>query len=144
MNNVYFTYNGKQIPILFTYKTTKKDIPKRFGLNLLQIFTSDEETDKLAKDLVFDDEKTLDLMKYFIEYSCDEELDEDEFLDKVTPESLHQFREGFWVALANFSGPLKMNSVNQIWAELKKKLKDVNLSVMVNSTNSLSESSAGE
>jgi hypothetical protein len=141
---VYFKYDGKQIPILFTYKTTKKDIPKRFGLNLLQIFTSDEETDKLAKDLVFDDEKTLDLMKYFIEYAQDIELDEDEFLDKISPESVHQFREGFWTALANFSGPLKMNSVNQIWTELKKKLKDVNLSVMVNSTSSPSESSAGE
>lgn len=137
---VGFKFKDTTIPLAFNYRITKKEIPKRFGINLLQVFTSDEETNKLAQDLVFDDEKTLDLMKFFISESRPELVeDEDDFLDNVNPQNVHQFREVFWEAYANFSGPLKRSAVIQIWDELKKKMKNPNLLLTAISQPSASE-----
>jgi len=118
-----FTFDGKRIPIVINMKMVVGELNKKFNLNVLGMFASDILVEQTMRELVFEDEKTLQLMHFFLEkevtISYDSMLNKMENLDV-----LDEFREAFWAAIVNFSGPLKKQALLEIWQIFKRELKE--------------------
>jgi hypothetical protein len=131
---ITFEFNNLTYPIKLTYGVSLNVLPQRFGINLSKIFTDPEMASQTLQNLTFDDEKTLQLMWYFIEPTAS--MDYDEFLEKITPKELENFREMFWAAVVNFSGSLKKNILLQMWDDFKREVKKADLMKMTSEASS--------
>ena len=138
MATVYFELKGKKYPIEINYTQALKILPEKFGINLAKVFTSGEEAASTMEILVLDDEKSLALAWHYIEPTAS--FDEEQFLTDMNGSLLDQFREDFWAAVVNFTGPLKRNLMREMWEQFKRDLKKVDLQTET-STASPSDSS---
>jgi hypothetical protein len=132
---------GKEFPIKLTYGMAIRDLPEKFGLQPLRLFSDQMVAQEMMTTLVLNDEKALSLMWYFVQPNVS--ITFDDFLDKVSPDELNSFVEVFWEALSNFSGPLKRPIMLTLWEDFKKSLRDPE-SMKEKSTESASELSPGE
>ena len=132
---IKFQFDRQEYPINITYYDAIKVLPEKFGISLTKIFTSEDEAQQTMQSLVIDDEKTLALAWHYVHETAS--FEEDEFLRKITGKDLEQFREDFWSAVVNFSGPLKRNLLREIWNQFKRDLK---AAVLPNETSNASPS----
>lgn len=75
--------------------------------------------------LALDDERTLDLLWFYLEETA--AFDKDDFLKTVEAKDLDRFRDDFWSAVVNFSGPLKKNLMMELWDQFKRDIKKADL-----------------
>ncbi len=122
-----FEFRDKRYPINLTYLEAIKVLPSKFSISLTKIFTDGDAAAETMQRLILDDEKTLDLAWHYIEPTY--EYDFDDFLGKITSKDLDRFREDFWAAVVNFSGPLKKNLLMEMWSQFKRDLKKAELTV---------------
>lgn len=128
MEQAVFELAGKRYQVQITMSDAYKELPKRFGLELLKMFANEEKCQETMQELIFDEDKTLHLMHMYIErqngmMTFDTMLEQ---LENLTV--LDSFRDAFWAAIVNFSGPLKKQVLIQIWEQFKKELKEVRTS----------------
>lgn len=117
-----FEFDGKKIPIELDVKMVMGDLAKKFDLRILSMFTDDTIVEAAMRKLVFHDEETLKLMHYFIEKQTS--MSYDSMCNKMTNlDILDEFREAFWAAVVNFSGPLKKQALLEIWKMFKDELR---------------------
>lgn len=129
-----FELNKIKYPIEINYFESIKVLPQKFGVSLTRMFVDQDEAVSTMESLILDDEKTLALAWYYVERTATG-IDEDDFLRTMTGKDLERFREAFWQAVVNFSGPLKRPLMEEIWKQFKKDLKSPEL------LNTISESS---
>ena len=115
-----YTFMGKEYPIVieipqaFTFKA-------EFGVNLLKIFEGDN-MNELTVTLALDDEKIIEIWWWFIgkKMGSDAQARENA-IDKLTRESLNEFKEALWAAIVNFSDP----AMKPALIELKQRLPEL-------------------
>lgn len=118
-----FTFDGKKITVRITMPMVLGDLTKRFNLNLLTMFADDSMVEQAMRHLVFHDEETLQLMHFFIEKETT--MSYQAMLERMTNlDVLDEFREAFWAAVVNFSGPLKKQALMEIWQMFKTELRN--------------------
>lgn len=120
-----FEFKGKEYPIKISYWEAITVLPEKFGISLTKVFTDGDAATETMQNLVLDDEKTLELAWFYIEPTA--AFDKEDFYKQITGKDLEQFREDFWSAVVNFSGPLKKNLLMEIWTEFRKELKAAKL-----------------
>lgn len=118
---IYFEFRGKKYPITINYLESLRTLPEKFNINLTKIFTDGEAAAETMQSLVLDDEKTLNLAWHYIHEHTDMEFTD--FLSTMTGKDLERFREDFWSAVVNFSGPLKKRLLLELWEQFKRDLK---------------------
>ena len=138
---IQYELRGKQYPLNITYYQSIKILPEKYGINLCKIFTDGDAAAETMQTLILDDEKTLNLLWHFLEERTD--MTFDEMLETVTGKDLERFREDFWSAVVNFSGPLKKNLLIEMWSQFKRDLKRAELTTETSSV-SLSDSKVEE
>lgn len=139
---MHFEFKNIQYQININYYDSLKVLPEKFNINLCKIFTDGEIAGETMQNLILDDELTLKLAWYYIEPAISG-MDEDDFLRNMTGKDLERFREAFWQAVVNFSGPLKKNLLTEMWNQFKRDLKKAELPTET-STTSLLDSDQGE
>ena len=125
MSAIYFEFKKGKYPIELTYWQALKVLPDKFGINLCKIFTDGEAAGETMQSLVLDDECCLRLAWHYVNETAS--FTEEEFLQQMTGSDLERFREDFWAAVINFSGPLKRNLLTELWNQFKRDLKKVEL-----------------
>lgn len=136
---MHFEWRKKEYPIKITYLDSIKVLPDKFGISLTRIFTDGNAAAETMQALILDDEKTLGLAWHYIEPLTDTTYDE--FLETITGKDLERFREDFWAAVVNFSGPLKRNLLQEMWNQFKRDLKKAEL---VSETSDVSSSDSNQ
>lgn len=121
-----FELNKIKYPITINYYESIKVLPQKFGVSLTRMFVDQDEANETMVSLTMDDEKTLALAWYYVEQTASG-MDEDDFLKVMTGKDLERFRDAFWQAVVNFSGPLKKPLLEEIWKDFKKSLKSPEL-----------------
>jgi len=124
----FFELKGRKYPIKINYKQSLEVLPDKFGIRLSKIFTDGDAAADTMQKLILDDEATLKLCWHYIEEHTD--LNYSEFLDIMEGKDLERFREDFWAAVVNFSGPLKKNLLIEMWTMFKRDLKKAELASM--------------
>lgn len=126
MSDPTFTFDEKKVPVRITVPMAMTELPKLFDIKIIGMFASDEQVIAAMRELVLDDDKALRLMHFFIEkhtsMSFESMIEKMKNLDVVD-----EFREAFWAAVVNFSGPLKKQIILDMWTEFKKELKEFDL-----------------
>lgn len=122
---ISFEFRGKKYPITINYLESLRTLPEKFGINLTKIFTDGEAASQTMQALILDDEKSLELAWHYIHEHTD--ISYEEFLETVTGKDLERFREDFWSAVVNFSGPLKRRLLQELWDQFKRDLKRAEL-----------------
>ncbi len=134
---MFFELKNAKYLIKITYRDSLIVLPEKFGINLCKIFTDGDAAADTMQALILDDERTLKLAWHYIEPKSD--LDWEQFLDLMEGKDLERFREDFWAAVVNFSGPLKKNLLQEMWSQFKRDLKKADLTSMISDA-SLSDS----
>jgi hypothetical protein len=119
---IRFKLEDKEYPITINYLMALQDLPEKFGIDLTKIFTDPEKAEDTMNALILDDEKGLRLAWYFVEKSA-VGMEWEDFLQKMNGKVLETFREDFWSAVVNFSGPLKKNLLTELWTGFKREIK---------------------
>jgi hypothetical protein len=118
---IAFEFKNNKYPIKINYLESLRVLPEKFGINLSKMFTDPDASSETMQALTLDDEKTLKLAWYYVEPSAS--FPEEEFLEQMTGKDLERFREDFWSAVVNFSGPLKKNLLMAMWDQFKRDIK---------------------
>lgn len=137
----YFELKDNRYPITLNYHQCIKDLPEKFGISLTKIFTDEEKVEQTMQALVLDDEKTIDLLWYYIADKTG--LEFDQLLEQITGRDLERFRENFWEEVVNFFGPLKKEMLTSLWKEFKNGIKKADFENLTSNV-SLSDSNPGE
>lgn len=122
---VNFEFKDRKYPIKINYLESLKTLPEKFDLRLCAIFTDGEAAADTMQGLILDDEKTINLAWHYVEPTAS--FTYDEFLEEMQGKDLERFREDFWSAVVNFSGPLKKNLLTEMWNQFKRDLKKAEL-----------------
>jgi hypothetical protein len=121
-----FKLGDKRYKLKITMGMATKDLPDKFDMDILSMFCSEERMQQAMQKMVFDDSGALRLMHYFVEkesgFTYERMLEDLSDLAVVD-----EFRDAFWAAIVNFSGPLKKKILMQMWQEFKKELKEADL-----------------
>lgn len=110
-----FKHNGQTVQLNYTYFEAMNTFPG-LGLDILGVVT--DATPILQ---IMADDKTM--IKVWYHFVKDLEPDFDEALKELKPAEMQQFKEAFWESVVNFSGPPMRETLNQMWDQVKKELK---------------------
>ena len=123
--SIAYEFKGIKYPIKLNYLEALRVLPDKFDINLSKIFTDGEAASETMQALILDDERTLNLLWYYMQDTAP--FTQDEFLEMMSGRDLERFREDFWAAVVNFSGPLKKNLLTEMWNQFKRDLKKAEL-----------------
>ena len=123
MTQTKFTVDGRDYSIQLNYWKAAVELPEKHGINIVSMFSNEEEALSTMQSLALDDMLVIDLMIYFM----GEDKEKETLLKSLIPEEVEQFREKFWDAVAAFSGPLKRELVLKMWRMLKTEIKQADL-----------------
>jgi len=131
-----FSFAGKQYPINITWSAAYNTLPDKFGLEILKLFVNDEITQKIAMNLLVDDDLCLRLCWHYLESQV--QYDWDKFLELLDeePDAVEHFRETMWAAIVNFSSPQKKGVLLDLWKSLKREMKQLSLDSATSSKSS--------
>ena len=131
-----FTFGGKQYPITITWSSAYNVLPEKFDIEILKLFVNEEQTQKIAMNLLVDDDLALRLCWFYLEPQV--QYDWDKFLELLDeePEAIEHFRETFWAAIVNFTSPQKKGVLLDLWKMLKREMKQLSLESQTSSKSS--------
>lgn len=126
---VRFKVGAIDIPIKINWMLALTELPEQFDIRICKLFDPQhtDGTQDLMQKLLLDDEYTLKLCWFFV--SRKSEMTYDTFLNELdSSHNLESFREAFWAAAVNFSGPLKKGLMIEAWKEMKREVKNFSIS----------------
>lgn len=122
-----FEFNKKRYEVRITMKEAYGVLKTKFDLNIISMFASEAQMQAAMINLILDDEKTMQLMYFFIERATPA-ITFDDMVNLMEDLSiLDSFRNAFWAAIVNFSSPLKKETLRGMWELLKKEMQDPDL-----------------
>jgi len=129
INIIRFKLGKEEIPIKINWLLALNELPEKFDIRICKLFdpAHSDDTQAVMQKLLLDDEYCLKLCWYFV--ALKSEMTYDTFLEQLeSSHNLESFREAFWAAAVNFSGPLKKGLMIDAWKEFKKELKNFSIS----------------
>ncbi len=100
---------------------------KDFGIDVIELFTKEEEADKFLSRFMMDDMFAADIMLFYVNKTHPEMQKKDLLRTMGSFEPLDGFRNAFWGGIVNFSSPLKKTILTQMWEKMKQMLVDPEL-----------------
>jgi hypothetical protein len=120
-----FQYRKSDYSIVVGWFQAIDEFPAKFNIHLADLVSDMQKSNETVNTILLNDNIIIQLMWYYLKphVTCEWE----DFLKQVEATEVHKFRESFWEAVLDFSGPLKTPILTQLWKEVKKELREVNL-----------------
>jgi hypothetical protein len=119
-----FRHNKREYELEIKYNHAILTFPEKYGIHLTKLLGNMDLTNETLSAILLDDEKLIDLMWFYVKAQTDS-LEYEVFLETLVPNDLVSFRESFWEETLTFSGPLKEQSLKEMWKTFRKELKNM-------------------
>ena len=114
-----FTFDGHDYDLKILYGFAITTLKKQFDVHLTSLF-EDNNIDDLLIRMYMSDDLALKLWWFYVK---EHQSDEDSAMAKLTSEIIQNFKDTWWVAVADFFDPLRRDILRQVLAEAPKALR---------------------
>lgn len=120
-----FKFLNNEYPLVINWFQAVDEFPGLFDLHIADLVSDGVKSQDTVNTIMLNDNTIIKLMWHYLKPHVEFEFVD--FLKKLPNEDFHAFRNTFWETVLDFSGPLKVNLLKQIWTEQKKELQELTL-----------------
>ena len=120
-----FKFQNREYSLTIGWVQAVDEFPANFDLHIADLVSDNVKSQDTVNNIMLNDNIIIKLMWHYLKPHV--EMEWVDFLKKVESKEVHDFRQVFWEAVLDFSGPLKVNLLKEIWAEMKKELQELTL-----------------